>query len=294
MTLIDGSQSILLRSLLSLLRRMWDVWNSTFLMLLRALLSTQRVSFPSCTDPMVTFICNQMLLQRPTIAPVPFHLKEATKASLFHDVEHGIIAPVQVGTLTEWCSTMVVTAKKDDHTPPDHWLIAFELTMFAWDTPHWFSISPCVAGAYGFQENCSWLSGWLPFSATQCRISEFDNIHYWVGKVYVSLYASGLSGLWWCIYQVLRWHHPGCPKEGQMCWWCFAPWLWDWRVVLWHIWLSDTVRKERWGEESSKVSVLSGWCGVCRFGIDKVWGGSLKIYAVSYWRLSYSGKHYRC
>ena len=57
-TLIDGSQSVLLRSLLSLLRRMWDVWNSTVLMLLRALLSTQRVSFPSCVDQMVTFICN--------------------------------------------------------------------------------------------------------------------------------------------------------------------------------------------------------------------------------------------
>ena len=45
--------------------------------------------------------------------PVTFHLKETMKASLFRDVERGIIAPVPVGTPTEWCSTMVVTAKKD-------------------------------------------------------------------------------------------------------------------------------------------------------------------------------------
>ena len=72
MTLIDGSQFILLRSPLSLLRRMWDVWNSTFLMLLRALLSTQRVSFPSCMDRMVTFLCNPMLFQKPAIAPCQY------------------------------------------------------------------------------------------------------------------------------------------------------------------------------------------------------------------------------
>ena len=45
--------------------------------------------------------------------PVPFQLKEATKASLFHDVGLGIIDLVPVGTPTWWCSTMVVTAKKD-------------------------------------------------------------------------------------------------------------------------------------------------------------------------------------
>ena len=72
--------------------------------------------------------------------------------------------------------------------------------MFMWDTPHWFPFSSHVAGGCGFQENCSWFCEWLPFSATRCWISAFDNIHYWVGKFYVSSYAPGLSGLWWCVY----------------------------------------------------------------------------------------------
>ena len=45
--------------------------------------------------------------------PVAFCLKEATNASLFRNVECGIVAPVPVGIPTEWCSTMVVTGKKD-------------------------------------------------------------------------------------------------------------------------------------------------------------------------------------
>ena len=45
--------------------------------------------------------------------PVPFHLKEATRLGLMKDVERGIITPVPIGTPTEWCSTMVITVKKD-------------------------------------------------------------------------------------------------------------------------------------------------------------------------------------
>ena len=35
------------------------------------------------------------------------------KESLDHDVQWGIITPVQIGTPVEWCSPMVVTSKKD-------------------------------------------------------------------------------------------------------------------------------------------------------------------------------------
>ena len=44
--------------------------------------------------------------------PVPFHMKDAVKKSLDDDVKRGIIKPVQIGTPTEWCSTMVVMPKK--------------------------------------------------------------------------------------------------------------------------------------------------------------------------------------
>ena len=45
--------------------------------------------------------------------PVPFHFKKQVKESLDEDVEMGVIAPVPIGMATEWCSTMVIAAKKD-------------------------------------------------------------------------------------------------------------------------------------------------------------------------------------
>lgn len=48
--------------------------------------------------------------------PVPFHLREATKEGLDRDVTRGIIKPVPAGTPTDWCSTMVVTVKKNGNT----------------------------------------------------------------------------------------------------------------------------------------------------------------------------------
>ena len=48
-----------------------------------------------------------------TPIPVPFHWKKEVKESLERDVERGIIAPVPIGTPVEWCSPMVVTAKKN-------------------------------------------------------------------------------------------------------------------------------------------------------------------------------------
>ena len=45
--------------------------------------------------------------------PIPYHWKAEVKASLDRDVERGIIAPVPVGTPVDWCTTMVVRAKKD-------------------------------------------------------------------------------------------------------------------------------------------------------------------------------------
>ena len=44
--------------------------------------------------------------------PVPFHFKEPVKQGLWEDVKRGIITPVPVGMPTDWCSTMVITAKK--------------------------------------------------------------------------------------------------------------------------------------------------------------------------------------
>ena len=48
-----------------------------------------------------------------TFIPIPFHWKKEVKESLDRDVERGIIAPVPIGTPVEWCSPMIVRAKKN-------------------------------------------------------------------------------------------------------------------------------------------------------------------------------------
>ena len=45
--------------------------------------------------------------------PVPFHFKELVRQALWEEVKKGIITPVPVGMPTDWCSTMVITAKKN-------------------------------------------------------------------------------------------------------------------------------------------------------------------------------------
>ena len=45
--------------------------------------------------------------------PVSFHLKEPVRQALWEDVKRGIITPVPVGMPTDWCSTMVIIAKKN-------------------------------------------------------------------------------------------------------------------------------------------------------------------------------------
>lgn len=48
-----------------------------------------------------------------TPIPVPHHWKKKVKSDIVRDVRLGIIEPVPQGTPTEWCSSMVVAAKKD-------------------------------------------------------------------------------------------------------------------------------------------------------------------------------------
>ena len=44
--------------------------------------------------------------------PVPFNFKEPVRQALWKDMEKGITFPVPVSMPTDWCSTMVITAKK--------------------------------------------------------------------------------------------------------------------------------------------------------------------------------------
>ena len=45
--------------------------------------------------------------------PVPYHLKEPVRQALMQDIERGILKQLSIGTPTDWCSTIVITTKKD-------------------------------------------------------------------------------------------------------------------------------------------------------------------------------------
>ena len=45
--------------------------------------------------------------------PVPYHYRDEVKKAFWDDVESGVITPVPIGAPTDWCSTMVITAKKN-------------------------------------------------------------------------------------------------------------------------------------------------------------------------------------
>ena len=45
--------------------------------------------------------------------PVPYHLKEPVRQALMQDIERGILKQVPIGTPTDWCSTIVISTKRD-------------------------------------------------------------------------------------------------------------------------------------------------------------------------------------
>ena len=81
-------------------------------------------SFNCCSNQALPFVTNSppMILHvdpkaRPVAAhkpaPVPLHWQRAVKEGLDQDVELGVIEKVAVDEPTDWCSRMVVCAKKD-------------------------------------------------------------------------------------------------------------------------------------------------------------------------------------
>ena len=68
--------------------------------------------------------------------PVLFHFKEPVRQALWEDVKRGIITPVPVGMPTDWCSTMVITAKKKWQATKNNRLPTLKFTVQAGDTSH--------------------------------------------------------------------------------------------------------------------------------------------------------------
>ena len=71
--------------------------------------------FPALTGPLAHIHLKEGAVPRArhNPIPVPYHLRDATKEAIDADVAKGILAPVPIGTPTEWCSRMVVQPKKD-------------------------------------------------------------------------------------------------------------------------------------------------------------------------------------
>lgn len=68
---------------------------------------------PFMSDPAAHIHLKEGAIPKARQGTVPFHFKELVKQDIWKDIERSIIAPVPVGMLTDWCSTMVINAKKN-------------------------------------------------------------------------------------------------------------------------------------------------------------------------------------
>ena len=96
-----------------------------------------------------------------TPIPIPFHWKEKVKESLDRDVERGIIAKVPIGTPVEWCSPVVVTAKKNGK--PRRTIDLQHLNShYSRETHHCVTFLSSLPGSTLYEENnpqcCRWIS----------------------------------------------------------------------------------------------------------------------------------------
>ena len=70
--------------------------------------------FPPMSGPTAHIYLEEgaVLKARHNPIPVAFHSKEPVRQAPWEDMKRGIITPVLVSMPTDWCSTMVITAKK--------------------------------------------------------------------------------------------------------------------------------------------------------------------------------------
>ena len=118
--------------------------------------------------------------------PVPFHFKEPVRQVLWKDVERSIIALIPMSTPTNWCSTMVITAKKNGN-PRRTRLPTPLLSVQAWDPPHWVTIPVGTASAIKNKKKPSPICcRQVPLNALRQGIPTIDHLHGQVGKIHVS------------------------------------------------------------------------------------------------------------
>ena len=108
-----------------------------------------------------THICRKQSLKLNTdVLPVPYHLKEPVRQALMQDIR-GILKQVPIGTPMDWCSTMVITTKKDGRPRLYHRLSISEFTMQARNPPHCLIFPAGNAGATQYQKDSAGCCGWL-------------------------------------------------------------------------------------------------------------------------------------
>ena len=99
------------------------------------------------------------------LIPVPYHYKEEVKTALWVNVKRGIIAPVPIGTPSDWGSTMVITAKRE--TKENGGLPTSKIPVQTGNTPHQLVILTVNTSTTKRKKNSPRCHGWLPFNPSK-------------------------------------------------------------------------------------------------------------------------------
>ena len=136
----------------------------------------------------------------PKTKPVPYHYRDEVKKALWDDVERGIITPVPISGGTDWCSIMVITAKKNGK--PRRTMDYQHLnSQCKWETHHTSSpFQLALQVLTNTKKNgprCHWQ---LPFNPPRWGITTTHNLHHWVGSFHVPQNARRILSIWQCLY----------------------------------------------------------------------------------------------
>ena len=137
--------------------------------------------------------------------PVPYHYKEQVKEALWEDVKRGIISPVPIGTPTDWCSTMVITAKKNGkpRRTVDYQHLNSQCKRETHHTSSPFQLSLQVPPKTK-KTVLDAVDGYHSIPS-RWRISTSHDLYHRMGSFHVSQNAPRVCSFRWRLYTKVRW-----------------------------------------------------------------------------------------
>ena len=130
---------------------------------------------------------------------VPCHYREEVKKAPGDNFERGIITLIPIGTSTDWCSTMVITAKKNGkpRRTMDYQHLNSQCKQETHHTSSPLQLSLQVPPNTKKSLRCC---GWLPFNPPRWGFTTTYNLHHGVGSFHVPQNALRIISIWWCLY----------------------------------------------------------------------------------------------